>query len=773
MPIRKITILSLALIVTVKLFAQDSLTIGSWGSFLPYTTGTYLSQTDDKIIYSTQWSLFTIDKADYSISLYDKINLLTDIGISRHKYDEFTDQLVVVYEDSNIDIIQGDRVVNIPDIRNNTTIVGDKSIYNIYPVGDGKILLSCGFGVVELDLTTYEFGFSCFTDVKVYQSSVFSGKLVMATEDGLYLYDPEEHSNPADFQLWEHLGSDHDLPEIYTAPDLVAWNDHLYFTTGEELFKAGGELLFSMIYSSDEDNRIAFLNRSENALMLGLAFQYEESRVLFFDASDQFIQSDSKCSNLITFAELDEQGRLWYADQKGAIRYALDRVYPCETIEINSPYSNNVSDIATQGERLFIASGGVDASYTYLFRRDGFFIWDGEKWRNYNEGTVDLFGQVDIYDCFRILPHPSGDRVYVGSYFSGLLELDLETDEIKLYDDSNSTLRGKTGDPLRDRVSGLAFDTRQNLWISNFGAPRPVSVLTQEGEWIALDVQSGKDLRDVVIDGNGYKWFIVDREAEGLLVFDEGGNLADQSDDRQRIISKNNSVLQSNKVNAIEVDLNGDVWVGTADGFVVFDCGAGVFDNDCQGSRRTTSLEGFGAYVLDDVNITCIETDGANRKWFGSESGIFVQSPSGEEQIYHFTKENSPLFDNTIIDMAFNEKNGTMFIATARGVMSFRTNSTLGGEKHSSEIYAYPNPVRPEYRGPIAIRGFARDSNIKITDINGQLVHESTSFGGQAIWDGYDYNGRRAATGVYLVYASTTDAFEEPQTVITRILLIN
>jgi hypothetical protein len=318
----------------------------------------------------------------------------------------------------------------------------------------------------------------------------------------------------------------------------------------------------------------------------------------------------------------------------------------------------------------------------------------------------------------------------------------------------------------------LAFDDQENLWISNFGAPKPIAVFTNNEEWYSFSVQSGKDLRDVTIDHYGNKWIIIDREAEGFLIYNEGNDLTNPIDDNQKIVSKNNSNLESNKVNAIEVDLEGDVWVGTSDGVVVFECGNNVFENSCQGNRRKTVLEGIPAYLLDDVNISCIETDGGNRKWFGSENGIFVQSPSGEDQIHHFTRENSPLFDNNIIDLAYNESNGTMFIATAKGVMAFRTITSGGGAKQGENIFAYPNPVRPDYYGPIAIKGFARDSNIKITDINGQLIHESTAQGGQAIWDGYDYNGRRAASGVYLVYASTTDSFDEPDAIVTKILVI-
>jgi len=750
---------------------QDSLAIGEWESHLPYTSGNYISQSSSKIIYSTLWSLFTIDKEDFSIEFYDKINLLTDVGVLKHKYDDEGEQLILIYNDSNIDIIKGTEVINIPDIKNNSDILGDKKIYNVSISDNRRMFISCGFGVVEFDLESYEFGFTCFTDIPVYNTHYYDNNIIAATEDGVYKYDLDLHDNPSDFQLWDHLGQEYGLPEIYPATDLLVWKEHLYMSTGEDLWKTGKELSFDVIYSTKEDNEIAFLNSSDGELMVGVAWEYNVSKVLFFKEDDLYVQGHHECSNQINFAELDQFGRLWYADRTGAIRYAENKIYPCDAIDINAPYSNNISDVDTKGDKVFIASGGVDPSYTYIYRRDGFYIWNGEKWKIYNENEYPVFRDRDMYDFFRILPHPESDKVFVGTYHRGILELNPENDEMAFYDQTNSTLRGKTGDESRERVSGMAFDQQMNLWVSNFGAPKPLSVFTSSGEWRSFNVQSGKDLRDISIDQSGNKWIIIDREAEGFLVIDEG-DLDDPSDDRQRVISKSNSNLQSNKINAIEVDLDGDVWVGTAAGPVVFECGSEVFDSGCRGNRRQTELEGIGAYLLDDVNITCIETDGANRKWFGSESGIFVQSATGEEQIAHFTKENSPLFDNTIIDLAYNDLNGSMLIATSKGLMSFRTITSTGGDKHRGDIYAFPNPVRPEYNGLIAIKGFARDSNIKITDINGQLIHETTAQGGQAIWDGFDYNGRRAASGVYLVFASTTDDFEEPKTIVTKILLV-
>ena len=233
--------------------------------------------------------------------------------------------------------------------------------------------------------------------------------------------------------------------------------------------------------------------------------------------------------------------------------------------------------------------------------------------------------------------------------------------------------------------------------------------------------------------------------------------------------------MRTSIINCLEVDLDGDVWVGTSEGPVIFECGNNPFDTDfCNGSLRQLEQDGFGANLLVTENIQSIAIDGANRKWIGTNNGLFIQSPDGREQIAFFNTENSPLFDNTIIDIAINPENGEAFIGTNNGVISLRGDATEGQPINSADVYAFPNPVRPEYNGPIAIKGLATDANVKITDVSGQLIFETTALGGQAIWDGRDFSGRKASTGVYLVFStSRTRGLSSPNTAVAKILFIN
>ena len=222
---------------------------------------------------------------------------------------------------------------------------------------------------------------------------------------------------------------------------------------------------------------------------------------------------------------------------------------------------------------------------------------------------------------------------------------------------------------------------------------------------------------------------------------------------------------------SIAEDLDGEIWIGTDKGIGVFYNPSSVFSGGNFDAQQILIQEGdYGQYLLSEEKINCIIIDGANRKWIGTEkSGVFLLSEEGTEEILHFTTENSPLFSNNIIDIAINPENGEVFIGTGEGLISYRSDATEG-ESTQSETHVFPNPVRESYNGPIAINGLVANANIKITDIDGNLVFEDFAKGGQAIWNGKNKNGERASTGVYLVFSTDVNGIEKT---VSKILFIH
>jgi len=749
--------------------------IGEWQSHLPYQSFNRITQSDSKIIFATQWSLLFVDKEDFSDDKLSKVEGLSDIGISEIAYDLVNQQLIVGYDNSNIDIVKGSEVINLPNIKTNLTLIGNKEINKIHIANEEFAYFATDFGLVELNLTTYDFGFTVFTGMKVEDVQSIGSRLYIATEEGIFTIDLAADVNQGDFSFWESLGVESGLPTVYSCRAMAVFEGELYGVIDEQLWKQT-EAGFNFLYEVSFPNfKIETLSASGSNLLLGLKDNAFSSKLLFFDAGDDFTEGRRGCTDRITDVVEDEQGRIWYADEFNEVRYSSSKNEECQRLRFNSPFSHKASDMDVHEGELYIASGGVTENFGTLADREGVYIFSDNNWSNINEGSYAPFKENELLNFYQVLHHPNEERYFLGTYWGGLAEIDKTTSALTVYTKENSTLQGTIGDEARERIAGLAFDDTANLWVTNIGAPKPLSVLTPEGTWHSYEIDIiDKGLTDINIDQNGYKWIVVFGNQGGITVYSEEGTVADPTDDKQIFLNQSNSELTTNNVNTIVSDLDGSVWVGTAKGPVIFDCGDEVFSGDCVGRKIQVAQDSIGANLLADVEIRVIEIDGANRKWFGSRNGIFVQSPDGITAELRFTVDNSPLFDDNIIDLKYDGDTGLMYIATNKGVQSYRTASTNGERFHrESKIYAYPNPVRPEYNGPIAIKGLVRDANVKITDVNGRLVFETEALGGQATWDGNDLDGNKAATGVYLVFSTNDSSFDNPDAVVTKILFIN
>ncbi len=743
------------------LSAQSDLKIGQWKAHLPYHQSRSITQSETTVYYASTYSIFMIEKDENSVQFMSKVEGLSDREPEVLKYAPAHETLIVSYKNSNIDLIKPTRIVNLPFIQQDPNIIGDKQVYNIFLADDDLAYLACGFGVVELNVDREEFGFTTKMNQKVNDVIIHNGMFYAATEIGIYQISYDGSTNLQDFGNWKLLGIEEGFPEDYSSNSLEVYDGKLYCSINDTLLYSYNNSTLTEIYQ-EEGFEITFLSAEGAHLLVGLGCIGDcTGKVLFFDENLNTQRSGDRCVSRTRYAIEDEAGGVWYSDKWDAIRISNSPEGDCVRQTYNSPYTHHATELVTYGDELFVASVASPIHST-----NGFYHLNNGDWTNYNAlFHDDLFGMESAY---RIAVHPENEKVYIGSLSDGLWEK--EEDSFQLFDESNSLLRVGS-DPGRIRVSGLAFDENNDLWMSNNTSANPIIVLRNDGTWQNNFTSIVKELRQVVIDNAGNKWFQVDGSGQGIVVFNEN-DITDPTDDMIRSITSSNSSLPTNEVNCLAVDLDGDVWVGTDEGVIVFECGANVFDSQCRGSRRIVEVDGFNAYLLETENVTTIAVDGANRKWIGTNNGVFVQSANGEEQIAFFDEDNSPLFDNNINDIAINDRSGEIFIGTASGLISIRGEATGGGSRHESTVYAYPNPVRSDYNGPIAIKGLPRDADVKITDIKGQLIYETKALGGQAIWDGRDYNGRKAASGVYLVFSTSKEVLDNPDANVTKILFM-
>lgn len=787
----------LAILGTLPFFpvnAQNVLPIGYWRAHLPYHVGQSVTQSDEDVYYATDWSIVAIDKEERSPRFISKVDGLSNTGIQLLKYNRFSRILIVVYQNSVIDLQQADgEITTLNQIRNSTNIVGDKSVNDIFIENDSIVYLATSFGISKLNILAAEFSFTTFTEMDVAGVGAFGGYIYAATKDGLYRIE-ENAVNPADFSSWELMGPSVGFPEVYAAGPVGVFNNQLYVGIDDTLCLVGPAGL--QIIHGEGGHELHFISTEGAHLLAGFrqcgGGSCYAGKVYYLDAAGNEGYATPGCIGVPNYAVEDQAGRVWFGDLYRNYRLVNSlQDETCTYLDFNAPYSERCWDMAVENNQLWVAAGALDQTLSGRFITDGFFSFVDGQWNVYNRETrVEMRGENpdnttsegrsdDLFDIITIAVNPTNGKVYAGSFLEGIMEVD--GDKLTLFNENNSTLQIASTDQLpRVKIGGLAFDEDGNLWVSDHSAVGGNSIarMDKDGNWKSFNRTCNQDdLFQIAVDGVGFKWFVVGNTQAGVLVFNEG-ELDDDSDDECKVFTSSNSALPTNTVNCLAADLDGDVWVGTADGVVVFECGGGVFEGICEGSRPiVTGDDGFNAYLLESEDVLTIAVDGANRKWVGTRNGVYLLSATGKQQIARFTAENSPLFDNTIFDIAINQETGEVFFGTGKGILSYQSDAVKGTKLQGDNVEVYPNPVRPEYDGPIAIKGLARDANVKITDITGKLVYETQALGGQAVWDGRDYTGRRANTGVYLVFTTTNprnSAFDaKPGTAVAKIVFIN
>lgn len=786
-------LLSLLLVTAFNLPGQNVLPIGTWRSHLPYQSGERVTQSDSEIFYATPWSVLILDKEENSTRFLTTVQGLSNTGIRTIKYHPGRQTLIIVYNNSVIDLWQDGGVTTLNQIKNFLNIPGEKRVNDVFVPNDSLVYLAASYGVSALNIRSAEFTFTTFTGVAVNAVTEVGGFLYAATNEGIYRIDSGDELRE-DFGRWEYLDSAAGFPDDYSSHSFAIFDGRLFLDIDHRIHWLDEQGVPQALFERPDNLDLIYLSAEGDHLLAGFRCVSGDcggAQGYYFRPDGSNGRLTRGCFGFPYYALEDERGRVWYGDGFRFFRRAgsVDDE-SCNQSTIDSPYSERSWDIDVHNGKVWVAAGALDQTLSNRFVDHGFASFADGRWSIYNRWTRDeMRGENrdpstpqgrsdDLFDILSMAVDPLDGTAYAGSFLEGIMAVSPE-DELTLYNEKNSSLQTTGPNSGVVRVGGMAFDEQGNLWISNHSAQdgRPIAVRRNDGTWQSFGQSCGQtELFDMEVDIFGNKWARIGSSQAGLLIFNEG-NPDDPSDDRCRVVTAGNSNLPTNTVNCLAADLNGDVWVGTDDGVVIFECGNSVFDADlCIGTRRVVSRDGFGANLLETENVLTIAVDGANRKWVGTGNGLFLISADGEEEIANYNTSNSPLFDNQVQAIGIDQQTGEVFIGTGKGIISYQSDAVAGNRLHSSNIVVYPNPVRPEYTGPIAIRGLARDAVVKITDLSGKLVFETDALGGQAIWDGRDYNGRRAQSGVYLVFSSSNPAnvgFGNPDSAVARILFIN
>lgn len=755
--------------LTLSLKAQSDIAVGQWKTYFSYAESIDLLQADGEIVVATPNTLYVLALSDGLCRRVGVTEGLSDVGVSHIHWNEKTRSVLVCYTNSNIDIYDGSGVFNIRDLYEKQ-ISGDKTIYQACVSGN-VAYLACGFGVMVLDMAkryvqeTWFFQYNGRTlavkDVAVKGDTVWA-----ATADGIY-YNTLGNRRIAQFSTWLKMEG-HGLPDSMDVNRLVVYDDALYALRGASVWH-------DTVWESDSTFHEDVVPRQNSIYVyrngrwcLDSIFGYEEVRniavsngclmVTYWNKAVAYrMSADGRMVAVGAFGSpqprnslYGDDGYLWIADkEKGLVRQLWTDEPAYYTPE--GPITDGVWAMDANCCALAVVHGSPHDGWTPNWSHIQLSVYNGQRWSNsyvdvsYRDAMDVLFPSADPSEC------------YITSYLHGLLCL---KDGVvrQVYDSTNSTLEPYYG---HVRCGKMAMDSNGNLWVLNPLAVHPLSVRTPKGEWAALNTGaiSGTIVGDLMVDRRGWIWISGNRE-KTLMILNPNGTPTVTSDDQ--LVQLNTSLTEETGaftyIYSIVEDKNGQVWLGTDRGIKIYYSPSRLFayPSTLPYAPRVM-MDSLVELLLYHEAVTCICVDQGNRKWVGTDNaGLFLLSEDGEQELLHFTSENSPLISNNIRSIAVLGSTGEVFVGTDCGLESFRYTATDPADDYA-QLKVFPNPVREDFDGYISICGLVDDSEVKITDTKGGLVYRTRSNGGTAVWDGRRFDGTRAATGVYFVHA--TDQF--------------
>ncbi len=767
-------------ILAISLFIRGQGGVGSWNDRLSYSSSFSVTAGGDKIWSSAGASILVHDIPSGKSSSLSRVSGLNETAIRLIEWCGDEETLIVVYNNTGVDLLKNGVVTNIPDIKNKY-IPGLKEIYDV-TVSGSRALLSGSFGIVVLDIRgryvadTWRPGPDGETN-PVRETAILNDRVYAATSKGVFSA-PLNRPGLSYSGNWDLLEG---LPDPASEYDNVAAAGPALFISRKGLSPSPDSLFriipgqVATLITTAPAGTIRSLDSDGQGGSDGDGDSVGTSVVMSTSSSLIIFSPEGTVTREITgygWASVNPRmavirgQSLWIADASAGLVSTSDySTFRNHTIP--GPYTNNVADIHFSGDNFYVTGGTVDNAWGNVYRPLQIFTGADDTWQ-----SIILYGDADR-DAMRVVADPTDENhFFVSSWGNGLYEF-REGEMVNNFNQYNSPLASIIPGENYSRICGLAYDRSGNLWMTQSGVPGNLKALTPDGTWITPSLNLNVPVTgDMVTDRNDFIWVILPR-GNGLLVYDPAGTPETVSDDRYlRIQAEDTEGHVMNNLFAISTDSDGNIWIGTDTGPAVFYNPGKVFSGGLKASRikiPRNDGSGLADWLLGTETVTSIAIDGANRKWFGTmSSGAYLMSDDAKKELLHFNSSNSPLLSDNIVRIAINGLSGEVWFGTSEGIISFRGEATAGKEDYSG-IYAFPNPVREDYEGVVTVTGLIENSSVKITDVSGNLVYETTSLGGQVTWDLHNYRSVRVSTGVYLIFCANEDG---SLAAVTKVLVI-
>lgn len=752
------------ILLFLQIFASAQKPVGSWEDHLPYQSIRSVTSDGNTIYAATEYALLVYNSEYEELKKLSRVQGLSESGISAISFSKDQKTLVICYNSTNIDLYNGTRVTNIPDVLNKY-VAGRKEINSVITSGR-YAYLATSFGIIVVDLERAEIKDTWNpslngTSIEVYDLKFFGNRVYASTSHGLMSADP---GNPA----LTYYGN-------WSAEPLFSGAHYRHLeTVGEYLYVSteGGDIPGDSLIRTDLTERVTISSGSgENieSISAGGDFLFVatggELRIHNPDGSEiRRIDSYDISVPAINAAHLST-GKLFLGDNNlGIVVEESPGSY--RSLIVDGPYYNSASAVYSENGSVYISGGLLDNAWNNTWTSFRSFTFENRKWRS------SLI--PDSWDVMRIRPDRTRDgSIYISTWGSGLYRMDGAEVSVH-FTEANSPLQNIIPGAAYVRICGLAFDNNDLLWITQTGVENSIKILKPDDSWIVLPYTiEAPTIGDIIITSSDMKWIVLPR-GHGLFVLDDNHTPDSFDDDRWKKLNvKDQDGRTLNMIYSIAEDLDGNIWIGTDQGPAVFYNPSSVFSEDINCYRIKIARDdgsGLADYLLGTEIINSVAIDGGNRKWFGTNSsGLFLVSEDGRELLREYNTRNTPLLSNTITSVDIDDKTGEVWIGTDRGVVTVRESATSGDDIFN-HVYAFPNPVYPDFNGDVTITGLVRETTVKITDISGNLVYETISTGGQATWPVTNSAGRRVSTGVYLAFCSSPggEASEVTKIVVIR-----
>ncbi|TXE17834.1 ABC transporter substrate-binding protein [Psychroserpens burtonensis] len=762
-----------------------------WEGYFSYFGIKDVSRGNDKIFAASENAIFTYDVFSNEINKITTIEGLSGETISTISYSEYFGLLVVGYETGLIEVVFDDgEILSVVDILEKESISPVLKKINHFNESEGLLYISTDYGISVYDLGQLQFGDTYFvgdggSQISISQTAVFNGFMYVATSSNGLRKADVTNPNLIDFQQWTTIVSG-----SFIAIQKV----------GSKLYAVAQNKVLSEVVSDNLSPLFTYATLPEDvrSINLNLVVTLKED-VFVYDENFNQIQTASTNEEFdtdFTSATISNDNIYIGTTTSGVLKTTPENSQIYDVILPDGPTSNAAFKIQTGNSELWLTYGEYTVSFNPgPLNSRGISILRDSEWKNIPyDSLLTAKNLVDI----AINPfNPS--QVFISSFQFGILEMN-NNEATVLYGQDNSGLESLVlpNNPnfVSIRQTASKFDRTGLMWTLTSKADRALkSYDPATNQWegysfseLIPNARTGEQgFADLEVGNGGMKWLASYKN--GVIGYNT------ETEQISNVFSEEQN-MPSAQVRAIALDSRNQLWIGTNKGLrVLFNTSNFINDPDPSVNEIVILEDGIPTELLSNQFITDIKVDGSDNKWVGTlDSGIFYFSADGQETIYQFTTDNSPLPSNAISDISIDSESGRVYIATDRGLVSFSSGGTKPQET-LEEAYVYPNPVRPEYdilgfddlnniNNGVKVSGLTENVNVKITDIAGNLVAEAQSRvnqrssrqnynfaidGGTGIWNGKNLRGNVVASGVYLFLISDLDSFE---TKVLKLLIV-